>query len=491
MKQGKRTKKIITSNRRDSSKVKLLNALTLIILLSTQLAIGSQTVTNDEKVANYLTDSFYNLGRAQTDYQEVEVIARKKKKRKSLAAETIRDAALREINLNDAKLLSLRKTSQNWNAKQRIIAIGDAYGATSSTERIARVTWKDLERHASPEDLEDIANHVRIQYLWLRNVIKAYYDQVKNKRYVGMPLADAIVLAKADLKFITKFKKQAEDSRDWIVSNSEGGLWESLCQTSVDRAEEALDYITENLAYLEKVNNDTSPKVMMKNTKAKKDLVNTVMYEAQNEAAYDFLDSIELVRTRMYNQLFKITNVVEDIADKPWVSAYDSFSYNLPCSLEDTLAIAVVIKGYNQTDILEVNDKGVYKDEMSGEGVYPQLLDLCMAITLPNSGVSIKTSGGDGVLKAQRHWWRREITETEEEQMTATIEQLRTLKDDANKPVFLTSSNDEEINAVTKVISRLTELNEITLIAGTLIIDPETKTFKALNMKGEEVYSSP
>jgi hypothetical protein len=75
--------------------------------------------------------------------------------------------------------------------------------------------------------------------------------------------------------------------------------------------------------------------------------------------------------------------------------------------------------------------------------------------------------------------------------MTATIEQLRTLKDDANKPVFLTSSNDEEINAVTKVISRLTELNEITLIAGTLIIDPETKTFKALNMKGEEVYSSP
>jgi hypothetical protein len=42
------------------------------ILLSAQLAIGSQTVTNDEKVANYLTDSFYNLGRAQTDYQEVE-----------------------------------------------------------------------------------------------------------------------------------------------------------------------------------------------------------------------------------------------------------------------------------------------------------------------------------------------------------------------------------------------------------------------------------
>jgi hypothetical protein len=34
---------------------------------------------------------------------------------------------------------------------------------------------------------------------------------------------------------------------------------------------------------------------MMKNTNAKKDLVNTVMYEAQNEAAYDFLDSIELV----------------------------------------------------------------------------------------------------------------------------------------------------------------------------------------------------
>jgi hypothetical protein len=59
-------REIITSNRRDSSKVKLLNALTLIILLSTQLAIGSQTVTNDEKVANYLTDSFYNLGRAQT-----------------------------------------------------------------------------------------------------------------------------------------------------------------------------------------------------------------------------------------------------------------------------------------------------------------------------------------------------------------------------------------------------------------------------------------
>jgi hypothetical protein len=36
MKQGKRTKKIITSNRRDSSKVKLLNALTLIIFFAFQ-----------------------------------------------------------------------------------------------------------------------------------------------------------------------------------------------------------------------------------------------------------------------------------------------------------------------------------------------------------------------------------------------------------------------------------------------------------------------
>jgi hypothetical protein len=47
-----------------------------------------------------------------------------------------------------------------------------------------------------------------------------------------MPLADAIVLAKADLKFITKFKKQAEDSRDWIVSNSEGEQLRSVLRTS-------------------------------------------------------------------------------------------------------------------------------------------------------------------------------------------------------------------------------------------------------------------
>jgi hypothetical protein len=49
--------------------------------------------------------------------------------------------------------------------------------------------------------------------------------------------------------------------------------------------------------------------------------------------------------------------------------------------------------------------------------VYPELLGLCAAITVPNSGVNIHSSKENGTLHAYRHWWRVEITETEEEQI--------------------------------------------------------------------------
>ncbi|SMG65126.1 hypothetical protein BMETH_30761242757, partial [methanotrophic bacterial endosymbiont of Bathymodiolus sp.] len=79
-------------------------------------------------------------------------------------AEATRDTAYEEIERDEAKPKSLSSTPQNWGTKERIVAMGKAYASASSIERIGRVTWKDLERHASPEDLENIANHVRIQY---------------------------------------------------------------------------------------------------------------------------------------------------------------------------------------------------------------------------------------------------------------------------------------------------------------------------------------
>ncbi|SMG66122.1 secreted protein [methanotrophic bacterial endosymbiont of Bathymodiolus sp.] len=470
---------------------KLFSLITLLtLLLGSFISYADEVVTNNEKVAKHLNDRFYYLNKSQNDYQEVEIIARRKKKRKTIEAEFIRNTAYEEIERDEAKPKSLRETSQNWSTKERIIAMGKAYASASSIERIGRVTWKDLERHASPEDLENIANHVRIQYLWLRNVIKAYYDKVKGKRYLGMPLESAIILAKADLKFITKFKKQAEDSRNWILSNPEGGLWEALCQAVVDTAEEALDYNIENLAYLEKVKEDTSPETIAAKSKVKKEAADSMMYKAMDEAATIFIDDIEYVRNRMYNQLFKVNSIVEDTPDASWINKYASFNYNMPCSLEDTIAVAVVIKGYKQEDIIELNDKGYYKDELSVEAVYPELLGLCAAITVPNSGVNIHSSKENGTLHAYRHWWRVEITETEEEQIAAVIEQLRTLKDKINKPVFLTLSNDKERAGVTKVISRLTELNEIGLISGTIVINSETAKFKAFNIDGDEVYRS-
>ncbi|SMG62633.1 hypothetical protein BMETH_121917281653, partial [methanotrophic bacterial endosymbiont of Bathymodiolus sp.] len=240
-----------------------------------------------------------------------------------------------------------------------------------------------------------------------------------------MPLKDAIALAKEDLKFITKFKKQAEDSRDWILSNPEGGLWEALCQAVVDTAEEALDYNIENLAYLEKVKEDTSPETIAAKSKVKKEAADSMMYDALDIAASQFLDEIEDVRLEMYSKLFAISHVVDDTLDNPWVNDESSFNYNLPCSLEDTIAVAVVMKGYRQKDVLELNDEGVYKDDKSLEVGYPGLLNLCVAITVPKSGVNIQMSDDEeNKLRAHRHWWRTAITETEEEQVSAVVEQL-------------------------------------------------------------------
>jgi hypothetical protein len=80
--------------------------------------------------------------------------------------------------------------------------------------------------------------------------------------------------------------------------------------------------------------------------------------------------------------------VEEDLSLAGWVTDQPTFNYKLPCDIDITTGVAIVVHGLNRADVLEENDEGELVHARDISIAYPRMEELCLAITLPKSGLS-------------------------------------------------------------------------------------------------------
>jgi hypothetical protein len=179
-----------------------------------------------------------------------------------------------------------------------------------------------------------------------------------------------------------------------------------------------------------------------------------------------------------------------------WVTDQPTFNYKLPCDLDKTPAVAVVVHGLNHMDLLEENDEGefVYARDMSI--AYPIMEELCFAIAIPKSGISTlwedlweTENARYGTYRSSQYraWWMTKGVEPsdsyipvrdEKEEIKAIIDLIDVANSAVGKPVYLTIGND--LGALTaKVIIALGADGKINAIAGFIYVDRETGEFTA------------
>jgi hypothetical protein len=189
-----------------------------------------------------------------------------------------------------------------------------------------------------------------------------------------------------------------------------------------------------------------------------------------------------------------IPNEEKDGSLEDWIKTEATFNYKLPCDIDKTIAVAVVVHGVNRMDLLEENDEGdfVYDRDMSI--VFPRMEELCIAIAMPKSGISTvwenlweTENARYGTYRASYHrtWWMTKgvlpqdslvPVRDEKEEIAAIIELIGIANEAVKKPVFLAIGNDLGVLTF-KVISALAAEGKITEIAGFISVDRETGEF--------------
>ena len=189
-----------------------------------------------------------------------------------------------------------------------------------------------------------------------------------------------------------------------------------------------------------------------------------------------------------------IPNEEKDGSLEDWTKTEATFNYKLPCDIDKTIAVAVVVHGVNRMDLLEENDEGdfVYARDMSI--AFPRMEELCIAIAMPKSGISTlwenlweTENARYGTYRASYHrtWWMTKGVEPEDsyvpvrdekEEIAAIIELIGIANEAVKKPVFLAIGNDLGVLTF-KVISALAAEGKITEIAGFISVDRETGEF--------------
>jgi hypothetical protein len=189
-----------------------------------------------------------------------------------------------------------------------------------------------------------------------------------------------------------------------------------------------------------------------------------------------------------------VPNEEKDGSLEDWIKTEATFNYKLPCDINKTVAVAVVIHGVNRMDELEENDEGdfVYARDMSI--AFPRMEELCIAIAIPKSGISTTWKTDDTTANPphsaytpsyHRAWWMTKGVEPddsyipvrdEKEEIAAIIELIGIANEAVKKPVFVVIGNDLGV-LTSKVISALEEEEKITAIAGFISVNRETGEF--------------
>jgi hypothetical protein len=73
--------------------------------------------------------------------------------------------------------------------------------------------------------------------------------------------------------------------------------------------------------------------------------------------------------------------VEEDLSLAGWVTDQPTFNYKLPCDIDITTGVAIVVHGLNRADVLEENDEGELVHARDISIAYPRMEELCLALS--------------------------------------------------------------------------------------------------------------
>ena len=167
-----------------------------------------------------------------------------------------------------------------------------------------------------------------------------------------------------------------------------------------------------------------------------------------------------------------------------WVTDQETFDYILPQCVNGVSYAAIVLHGTNHMDLLSENAKGEFEYTRDVSAIYPRLLDLCAAVSVPKSGLSI-TYNSLNEANHWRTWWLSEgimdnsgiPTRNDDDEIKATVDLLKLAKSAlGGLPVYLVVGNDLGLFAA-KVASKLKKDGNIAFIDGFIYVNRDTGEF--------------
>ena len=329
--------------------------------------------------------------------------------------------------------------------------LGENMNESYKAARAAQVHWKDLMNAASDRLAIEKINDRRL-YDYREEEIRAKQRLDWTRKFRGYAKG-LVELAHRENYFMRGyFDYEADSDKTYTLANIQ--------------VQEAETYYRIALAKAESVTE----------ANIKKELENKL---AQADRYYQSV--VDAHHTFNNNNL-----LTEEILFDPWIIDQETFNYIVPCDTKDILGVFIVIQGTNRKDVLEKDSDGNLTYKKGVSNTFKSILDMCVAIAIPKSGLSANVTN-EGKVTYYRHWWmtdHRPITVSDE--IDATINLINIAYEALKKPIYLVHGNDEGI-LNHKVMNIIKERGEKILYSGTVVFNKDSYELILSDDKGDIV----
>lgn len=479
---------------------------TLVLMQVSTLGYAETSISNarkiaDDRAAHHFKIQIYTATRDQTIEVATEKYTQAHKKAISKHA-----TLLSESNDKANDLRNYRTKKRIWeNAKKRRDRMYQSYDTAltlvnqatrkMNSERTCVFFCPNTQRY-------DVAVKVRARYWEYKSTIKTKYESLKDE-VVPTTLAEETAKAVGYHAWHVQDKIRADSA--WAFLFLSGLVLTSEYRENADsvafKSKDEVAWADSVITYNADENKRTSEVTIGIILANGKDVADRLLQEDISDANAVMEDDTKDVKEALSDAIRYAAVVVEETLDSPWVTDQSTFNYRLDCALEDSLAVAVVFHGANHKDKLILDDSGLYKYPFDINASFPAMSKMCIPIVVPKSGINTLVAD-DGTIEVYRNWWMTtgEVDDTgiivreEEEEINEFIELLKLAKEVAKKPVYIMYGNgyndkdyEGDKETVIRVIDKLTKLNELDLIAGTLYSDIETGGFTMYTLDGDVI----
>ncbi|SMG67021.1 hypothetical protein BMETH_822_0 [methanotrophic bacterial endosymbiont of Bathymodiolus sp.] len=174
---------------------------------------------------------------------------------------------------------------------------------------------------------------------------------------------------------------------------------------------------------------------------------------------------------------------VKEVLLDDWVTDQPTFNYTLPCSIEKTSVVGIVVHGKDRRDILEKQEDGSLKYPKDVSIAFDKFKASCAAIVVPKSSIGAFVND-EGKVFYFRDWKMGSLDQniTLKEEINTIIDLIYIAKDVVKKPIYLVYGHDEgalsiEVLNELKKRSDIDQTNPDYPIKGYVVVDTTTGVF--------------